>query len=68
MSVDSRIDELTVHDNTEKRRCEAGIGTNVVESSPRLSRSSRGSNSVMTRPRTSEGVRVAEGRASELSV
>jgi hypothetical protein len=38
MSVDSRIDELTVHDNTEKRRCEAGIGMKVVESSPRLSR------------------------------
>jgi uncharacterized protein len=30
MSVDSRLDELTVHDNTGERRYEARIGTKVV--------------------------------------
>jgi uncharacterized protein len=30
MSVDSCLDELTIHDNTERRRYEARIGTKVV--------------------------------------
>jgi hypothetical protein len=30
MSVDFRVDELTVHDHTEKGRYEARIGTKVV--------------------------------------
>jgi uncharacterized protein len=30
MSVDFRLDELTVHDNTGERRYEARIGTKVV--------------------------------------
>ena len=30
MSVDSRLDELSVHDNKEERRYEARIGTKVV--------------------------------------
>ena len=30
MSVDPHLEELTVHDNTERRRYEARIGTKVV--------------------------------------
>ncbi len=30
MSVDSHLDELTVHDNKEERRYEARIGTKIV--------------------------------------
>ena len=30
MSVESRLDELTVHDNAEERRYEARVGTKVV--------------------------------------
>lgn len=30
MSVDSRLDELTVHDNEDERRYEARIGTEII--------------------------------------
>jgi uncharacterized protein len=41
MSVDSRLDELTVRDNEEERRYEARIGTKVVGVIPYQAESGR---------------------------